>query len=252
MEIRDFIAMVPNFSALSHPEKIKHFGWFLHTQRNNERFKQGEIRACYVDAHIEPPNITKEFRRLEERNPRQLLRDPQGYRLEHRVRQELDRKYGTSQTTVLISDLLRNLLGKISDDAERLFLSEALSCYRVRAFRAAIVMTWNLAYDHVLNWLLADAMRLSAFNSKIAARVGQKRAGIVIGKREDFEDLKESEVLDICGNAGVLPSDNIKKILDMQLTKRNLAAHPSLIEIDQPSADETVFNLVANVMVKLS
>jgi hypothetical protein len=44
---------------------------------------------------------------------------------------------------------------KISDEAERLFLTEAISCLRAKAFRATIVMTWNLAYDHLLNWIAA-------------------------------------------------------------------------------------------------
>src|SRR5207248_1655436 len=148
----------------------------------------------------------KEFGRLQERTPRELLKDANGYRLEHRVREDLDGKYGSPATTIVISQLLKDLPGKISDDAERLFLSEALKCYRAEAFRAVIVMTWNLAYDHVLNWLLADQQRLASFNSKVAARVGSKRSHLQMKAREDFEDLKESEVLDICGTAGVFVS----------------------------------------------
>jgi hypothetical protein len=251
MELREFIASVPHFSALSHPEKIKHFGWYLHTQRKQDRFTAGDIRRCYVEEHLEPPPLTREFGRLQDRAPRELLRDASGYRLEHSVREALDKKYGSSVTTVVVSQLLKDLPGKISDDAERLFLSEALKCYRVEAFRAAIVMTWNLAYDHVLNWVMFDPVRLAKFNSKIAGRVGPKRGVLQIATREDFEDLKEGEVLDICGTAGVFPSDNVKKILDMQLTKRNLAAHPSLVEIDRPAADDAIFSLVMNVVIKL-
>jgi hypothetical protein len=251
MELREFVALVPHFSGLSHPERVKHFGWYLHNHRSQERFNQGDIRKCYVDADMEPPNITKEFGRLQARTPRELLKDATGYRLEHRIRQDLDKRYGVHATTVVVSDLLKDLPGKISDDAERLFLSESVKCYKAEAFRAVIVMTWNLAYDHVLNWLLSDPQRLGKFNSKVAARVGPKRGGLQMKRREDFEDLKESEVLDICGTAGVFPSDNIKKILDMQLTKRNLAAHPSLIEMDRPSADDAIFSLVSNVVLKL-
>jgi hypothetical protein len=144
------------------------------------------------------------------------------------------------------------LAGKISDQAEQLFLSEALRCYRAQAFRGAIVMTWNLAYDHLLRWVLADPARLSAFNSKIVGRLGVKRAtDLMIAKREDFEDLKESEVIDICGLAGLFVSGNIKKVLDTQLTKRNLAAHPSLHVIGQPTADDAIYDLVNNVVLTL-
>ncbi|MEP6732317.1 MAG: hypothetical protein ABJE10_16850 [bacterium] len=162
-------------------------------------------------------------------------------------------KYGEHETTITVTQLLKDLTGKVSDQAEQLFLTEALTCYKHRAFRAAIVMAWNLAYDHVLNWLLADPQRLSAFNSNIVGRIGQKRgADVVIAKREGFEDLKEGEVLDICGSAGVLPSNNIKQILNAQLTKRNMAAHPSLVDISEPEANETIHMLVNNVVLWLT
>ena len=127
------------------------------------------------------------------------MQDGGGFRLEHKERTKLDQKYGGHETTIAVSQMMRDLVGKVSDQAEKTFLDEAIKCHHVRAFRAATVMAWNLAYDHLLRWVLNDAARLAAFNSKIAARVGAKKgAGLVIGKREDFEDLKEQEVLDIC------------------------------------------------------
>jgi hypothetical protein len=115
------------------------------------------------------------------------------------------------------------------------------------AFRAAIVMAWNLAYDHLLNWIIADPQRLSAF-----ACVGQKLgAGLVMAKREDFEEIKEQKVLDICSKAGLFSSHNTKTILDIQLKKRNMAAHPSLLAIDGPQADDTISSLVTNIVLVL-
>src|SRR6266516_7147149 len=109
MDLREFVALVPDFSRLSHPERVKHFGWYLHTQKMHERFNQGSIRECYVEAHMEPLNLTKEFRRLQNRTPRELLKDLNGYRLEHSVREALDKKYGAHATTVLVSQLLKDL-----------------------------------------------------------------------------------------------------------------------------------------------
>lgn len=253
MELSEFVAQVPAFAALSHPQKVLHFGWFLHTHRGRERFDFKAIRSCYANQHIEPPNISDVLAKLAAKKPKVLLKDGAGYRLEHTIRQQLDEKYKEQQTTVAISQLLKDLPGKIADDAERLFLTEALKCYRCEAFRAATIMTWNLAYDHLLRWILADAKRTADFNAKIIGRIGVKRGtGLVIATREDFEDLKETEVLDICGTAGILPSDNLKQVLAMQLTKRNLAAHPSLIDIDRPTADDTIHTLVTNIVLKLS
>jgi hypothetical protein len=48
-------------------------------------------------------------------------------------------------------------------------------------------MAWNLAYDHLLNWILKEPSRLAAFNAQIIVRIGAKRGtGLIIAKREDF------------------------------------------------------------------
>jgi hypothetical protein len=251
MELQQFVAHVKGFAGLSHPEKITHFVWYLHAHGGQDRVDQSAVRECYVMSHVPAPNLSKEFSRLLERRPAVLLKDSRGYRLALHARSGLDEEYAIPETTVVVSRLLSDLSGKIPDDAERLFLSEALKCYRATAFRAAIVMTWNLAYDHVLNWLLGDVGRLSAFNARIAGRIGAKRAAaLTVATREEFEELKEGEVLDIA--SALLPSTNIKRILDGELAKRNMAAHPSLIEIDRPQADEAIFSLVSNVVLKLT
>ena len=180
---------------------------YLHVHKNRERFTQPDIRSCFDARNMSCPNLSQEFKRLVEKRPKVLLPDSSGYRLESAIRKKLDDKYAEHETTIAVSQLLRDLLGKVSDEAECHFLSEAIKCYRHKAFRAAIIMAWNLAYDHLLRWILKDPTRLSTFNASILARVGQKRGnGLVIAKREDFEDLKESEVLDIMGLASLFLS----------------------------------------------
>src|ERR1700722_5253504 len=253
MELREFVAVVPRFAGLSHPDRILHFGWYIQTYQNKDRFSQAAIRACYSVLQRDAPNFSEQFKRLIEKRPKVLLQEQGGYYLEHKQREAFDKKYGLHETTIALSKLLNGLPGNISDEAEKHFLSEAITCYHHRAFRAAIIMTWNLSYDHLLNWVLADAGRLAGFNAHITARVGAKRASSInISNREDFEDLKESETVDICGSAGLFRSDNTKKILEIQLTKRNLAAHPSLIVIGAPEAEDTISSLINNVVLVLS
>jgi hypothetical protein len=251
MDLQEFVSLVPNFSALSEPDKILHLGWYLHTERKRDRFDVPAMRQCFEDLHMESPtNLARDMARLADRKA--LLRDGSGYRLHHDQRQKFDTLFSTRGAAVMIPRLLKDLPGRISDQGERVFLAEALKCYHAEAFRATIVMAWNLAYDHLLHWILREPARLSAFNSKIAAKVGPKRAWITIAKREDFEDLRESEVIDICGTASLFASDNTKRVLGIQLTKRNLAAHPSLVEIGQPQADDAVYDLVTNVVLTLT
>jgi hypothetical protein len=253
MELHEFTAVVPGFGSLSQPDQVLHFGWYLHTHRGKESFDQAAIRACYRERHMDEPPLSKIFNRLLERRPKVILQTGSTVRLESKVREQLDAKYGQHESTIAVSKMMKDLIGKVSNQAEKLFLSEAISCYHVKAFRAAIVMAWNLAYDHLLHWILNDPTRLSDFNAKILGRIGPKRVtGMVITKREDFEHLTEQETLDICKNAALFTSDNTKKILDMQLTKRNLAAHPSLVSIAGPQADDAITSLVTNVVLVLT
>ncbi len=213
MELSEFTSAVPNFGALSQPEQILHFMWYLHTYRKKDVIGQVMIRDCFKERHMDAPNTSKLFQRLLDRRPKVVLQTGKGIKLEARIRDDQNKKYGQHETTIAVSQLLRDLSGKISNEAERLFLSEAIKCCHAKAFRAAIIMAWNLAHDHLLHWIIADAQRLTGFNGKIVAKVGTKKgASIVIAKREDFEDLKESEVLDICNNAGLFASSNTKKL----------------------------------------
>ena len=149
MDLREFVALVPGFAALPHPDKILHFGWFLHKHKDKATFSQAEIRACYVDQHMPVPNLSDTFTRLLARKPKVILEEKGRYKLEHTTRQGLTDKYGEHETTIAVSAMLRDLPGKIADEAKRTFLKEAITCYHHKAFRAAIIMAWNLTYDHM-------------------------------------------------------------------------------------------------------
>jgi hypothetical protein len=252
MELIEFIRQVRGFDGLTHPEKIKRFAWYLHTHRGLERVEPPAVRACYQTLHLPCPDLGRDLQRLTERKPAELMKDRRGYFLAGPVRRQLDQQYGEHETVITVSQLLKELPGKVSDEAERRFLSEALICYKHQAFRAAIIMTWNLAYDHLLRWIVADAHRLAGFNAAITKRYpnDKKKAGLAIAHRDDFEELKEFEVVEICGTAGLF-SANLKKILKDKLDKRNMAAHPSLVEIGRAQADDAITDLVNNVVLKL-
>lgn len=249
MELDDLVRAIPNLARLSHAEKIKVFAWHLHTHRKMDRFDQAAIRACYDKLHYaKPSNFGPYFAQLQNKKPPVILKDRRGYRLEGQVREAFDAKHGTRPLTIVVDTMLADLPGKVPNEAERLFLTEAITCFRVKAFRAAIVMTWNVAYDHFEEWIVSH--HLAAFNAQIT-RNYPKKTGIVIAKKEDFSNhFKESEVIEIAKSAGFL-HDHIKKIMNDKLNKRNLAAHPSLIEITQYQAEDAISDLVNNVILKL-
>ncbi len=246
MDLAEFARQVPNFDGLSETERIKHLVWFLHKHGARDRVDVAAVRKCYEQLHYDSPNLSRDMARLAER--RELLKDATGYRLEARVREALDAKYGEAPSSIAVAKLLADLPSKVPGADESEFLREALNCYRVKAFRSAIVTVWNLTYDHLLRWLLADAARLQRFNQRIPVRYPKKQVEVAVF--DDFEDLKESEVIEVASSAGLLNS-GVVKILDKELKRRNSAAHPSPTVFTQYQAEDAITDLVNNVVLNL-
>ena len=244
MTLFDFIAQVDGFDALAPREKIKLFGWHLHQQKGLETFGNGEIRECFRLIHSEPPDVTVYLPRMVRQGD--LLQERGGYKLEGAIRRAYDARYGLHPTVVSVSKLLADLPAQIPDISERSFLMESLNCYRVGAYRAAIVMVWNLAFDHLLNWVLKELTRLSAFNAAIQVRYPKHKSPIAT--REDFEDLKEFEIIEVLYTSNLV-SKNVADILKENLKRRNRAAHPSQVVIVQSQADDAITNLVNNIVL---
>lgn len=247
----EFVRSVPAFSGLSHSDRIKHFAWFLHHADGRETFKVADIRACYDSAHLDlPANLQRSIEALTEKKPPELLKDNGAYRLHVRIRAGFDARYGKPTNVVEVESALASLPGRLRSESEKSYLDETLVCYRHGAFRAAIVMAWNLTYDHLLNWILHDPSRLTAFNAGIAKR-NPKKSFVTIARREDFEDLKEDEVVDI---ASTLPgiTVNMKRIMKEKLGRRNTYAHPSTVSVTRAQVDDMITDLVNNVVLKLA
>jgi hypothetical protein len=252
MQLQELVDQVPAFDTAAPREQIKLFAWWLHVHNGKELFGPAEVRTCYAKLHInEPPALATYLTRMADARPADPLREKGKYKLARQARTELDKTYGVHQSIVQVSKLLADLPDKVPDVAEKVFLIEALDCYRVRAYRACIVMTWNLAFNHLLNWILKDPARLAAFNDTIPKRY-QKRVGVVMKTYDDFADeFNESEIIEVCNSAQTV-NGNIIKILKEKLVKRNIAAHPSSVVVVQSQADDVVTDVVNNVVLALT
>lgn len=246
MDLCDLIPHVDGFSGWNHADKIRFFAWYLHVHRGQEHFITADIRRCFDEVHVErPPNISSFITAMVERRPREALRNKDGFRLERRVREHFNSKYGQRTSTVVVDKLLSELPGKVPDLTERTYLNETLTCLRAGAFRATVVMAWNMAYSHLCDYVLKK--HLSAFNGELP-KINSKAKLIV--SLDDFAELKESEVLRCCRSANITPK-NMDVVLQEKLKRRNTAAHPSQILVDRLKAEETVKDLVENVVLKL-
>jgi hypothetical protein len=249
MNVREFVGQVSNFDAMAPREKICVFAWYLHTHREAEIFDNDAIRDCFREADLLAPDVTVYLPRMADKQPPDLIRVRGGYKLEGKVRRTLDATHGANQSIVVVTKLLSDLPAKVPNLAERTFLNEALSCYRVGAYRAAIVMAWNLAFDHLLRWIVEEPVRLQEFNAAIPLRYPKRN--VVVVSIDDFEEFKESEIVELCRTSNLL-TKNVIEVLREKLKRRNIAAHPSQVIITQAQADDTITDLVNNVVLSLS
>ncbi len=160
----------------------------------------------------------------------------------------MDGKYGSRPAAIYISKLLTDLPTRIPNLAERTYLDEALVCFNVGAFRASIVMCWNLAYDHLCELVLTRHLR--DFNAQLPKSFPKADIS-VLNKKDDFQELKESQVLQVCKSANII-SGSLHKTLKEKLDRRNIAAHASGVVVSQPTAEEFIKDLIENVVLKLT
>jgi hypothetical protein len=204
------------------------------------------VNRCFDLLHIaRPSNTSQLIAGLAQQ--KHLLKDGTGLRLARDQRAKLDEKHGRRPETVAIDRLLADLPLRITDVACREYLEEALVCFRHCAFRAAIIMTWNVTYGHLVT--LVSVKHIARFNGQMATMFGGRKKPVA--SVEDFQKLKESEVLEVC-NASGLVSKEISKVLADKLDKRNTAAHPSGASVDKLQAEAFISDLVKNALLKFA
>ena len=248
-DVQSFASSIPGFYRKSQVDQLLILAWYAETKLDKAVFGGGIMRQCFKDAGVGAPDMSVYLPRLASKKPPQLLKSGNGYKLAGSVRREFDGKFGGDPVVATISKTLGDLPAQVPSMEERAFLDEALKCYRIGAYRAAIVMTWNVTYAHVMDWILSEHARLAKFNDAIPVKY-PKKAGVSVASLDDFDGLKESEVIEILRTAKLIDK-NTCQILKDKLTRRNMAAHPSRVVIDQHAASDMVSDLVTNVIKRM-
>ena len=239
-----FVEPIADFSRRPAPFQVEAFAWFLHEAKQVEHFSTADIRKCFHAAHVIPPaNIAAVIAKLEAKKPARVLRSTAGFRLSRDARTELSTLLPVRATAVKTTTVLNDLLARVTDPAQKMFLTETLLCFKHHAYRAAVVMAWNLAFSDVLDRIMTR--HLTAFNTQVGTHNLKKP----VTDRVDFEKLKESEIIKIGAAAGILGKESVKK-LEEKLGKRNTAAHPSTVIVNVTTAEEVIADLVENILLR--
>lgn len=250
MKLTEFVGLMPDLDKLTSRDLIIHFAWFLHVHRSKDTIGYADVRGCFRELHLKEVDVTVYLPQMANKREPDLIKAKGGYKLEGRLRRGFDAKFGRDANVVVITKMLAELPSKLGTVEEREFLTEALKCYRVAAYRSAIVMTWNLAFDHLLRWLIQDSAKLAAFNQASSTKYPKRGGYQVTQQIESFEEFTEAETIELCRTARLVSKNNIE-ILREKLKRRNAAAHPSQVVITQLQADDVISDLVNNIILAL-
>lgn len=245
--LEEFVSKFDDFSKWDPRKQIDYIGYFL-TITGSKSFTAKNIQDCFHKLSLRNYNRTAQYlseNASDSKNGKYIKAKVGGYRLERRIFDEINTLVKNEPVKIQVSTQLTDLVSKIKNSNEKSFLTEAINCYRVEAYRATIVLVWILTIDHLQNYIFGT--KLSEFNIALAKNPDKKIVKIV--NYDDFGELKDSKFIEIARAAGIISND-IRKILDEKLGIRNSAAHPSGITFTGHKATEFILDLMENILLK--
>ncbi len=246
-ELDLFASRFDGFAALSAVKQIDYLAYYLLAQKGKESITAGDLEECFKLLDLRPyARMSVHLSESASKKDGRFIKHSKGYRLERAALEEIRAIVDAEPEREKVSVHLTDLVPKISEAQERVFLEEAIRSFRVKAFRAAVVMTWILTMEHLQRFTYGN--KLSEFNAAIAAHPDNKRMKAITAY-DDFADLKESRVIELMRSAGVISPD-VRRILDEKLGIRNSAGHPSGVILSPHKATEFILDLVENVILK--
>lgn len=244
--LEQFIASIENFNAISKSEMVDFFAYYTQVFQGKQTFRPKDLEKCFSDllipAYANIPQYLADNAK-NKANQKFLRHKDLTYTLTRGRSDEISKKVIIDLPKIHVSTSLRELLTKISNPSEKVFLEEAIKTFEVEAYRASIIMVWLLTLDHLFEYILAN--KLQDFITAL------RRANInkSVHSKDDFGDIKESQFIEVCRSANIISND-VRKILDTKLGIRNSFAHPSTIHLPKSKALEFIEDLVVNVITK--
>jgi hypothetical protein len=246
MDVDYYIDKVENFSKLPQKQRVKLLSYFHLICTQTETFSVQNIREVFEKHKLESPsNINREITALSSSKPKILIKNGLQYAFERSAKKELDEIYLSNSHSQIISTKLRELLIKINSAEQKSFLEEAISCFEIKSFRAAVVMAWLLAIDTIYEFILRE--KIIEFNSAVQLQGKYKK--LIISSKDHFSEIKESDFIEIL-RTGKLISNDIRKILVEKLEFRNTCAHPNQIVIKETKVIAYIEDLIENIILK--
>lgn len=248
-DARRFYSSVNNAKALGDSDHVELFVYFI-TEIQGLPATAKSVEDCFKQCSLKPPkSIAQILSRGLSSSPKRYVKATVGYDLEYHRRDDLAKRLGAETHTVQVPQELRQLGDRLPDGVGKAWFKEAMDCYGVEAYRAALIMTWIFALDHLLNYVLVH--KLPEFNAALSAHPDLRTVKKVgqVSVRDDFGPIGEEMLLDLCKTAKIVSAD-VKRLMGVALGVRNTAAHPSGVIVTRAKFVTIAEDLVLNVVLK--
>lgn len=245
-EFSELIERVDGFNGMPQQQQVKMMAFFYTIVKSTDIFTASDLKSCFINEGLkEPSNINREFANLKSSKPPIFLKRKNGYVLERGVKKQLTEAHLGVTKMREISHALRLLPPKLTGSEQRGFLEECLACFEIGAYRSSIVMCWLLTIDTIYEYILVH--KINDFNGAIQSHGKYKK--ILIAAKDDFNDIKESDFIELL-RVGKIVTNDVRKILDEKLNFRNSCAHPNSVIIKDNKAIAFIEDLVENVILR--
>lgn len=250
MKIEEFTDEIVDFYSMSSSDQIKYLVYYLLIVYKQDGVKPFEVKKLFESLHILPySNIPKYLNEKSsgKKLDRLFIKKKDSFYLIKETKEHIDLNYNHSKPKLKVSAELKDLAIKITNPNQNAFFEETIKCFAVGAYRATIIMSWNLTVNHLFEYILAN--KLTEFNIVLAGNMDRRIRITSVSIKDDFNEIPENKFIEFCRSARIISND-VRKILDTNLGIRNSAAHPSNISFTENKTISIVEDLINNVILK--
>lgn len=256
MTLLEFLRDLTNFQDYSRKSKILLLAYYLREHKGSVEVSANDIKKCCTGIIKPPSQLPQQLKLLAKGKNSPLTKGSKTgfYSLALPGLDEVE-SYLSSRTPsnadvdTMFREVIpyfQKVISRVTEDNQREFMAEAISCLAVNARRAAIIMVWSGTLDHLQDYV--HKHKLVEFNTALDKR-SDKVSKLTVKTKDDFSDIKESIFIEVCRSARAISGD-VRKILDQKLDTRNTYAHPSSVEIGRTKVVDFIEDLVDNVLLK--
>lgn len=145
-----------------------------------------------------------------------------------------------------VASSLRSHSAKLTDPDVRAFVEEAIACFELKQYRAAIVFSWVGAV--ALMYALVIANHLADFNREAPARDARWRPAKTA---DDLARMKEADFLVVLERCSIL-GKSVRQELEGCLKLRNGCGHPNSLKVGEAKTAAHIETLIQNVFSRFA